>query len=532
MSFAQALICGLLYFWSKSFVPNQTAGCLMQPLPAGFIVGLLFGDVQTGALVGAAIQPMYLANFSVGGTVVADIGMAGIIPTAMVLAFDMPIEAAIAISVPFGLLGSQISTLQQIIIAYLIPSVDKAAEKLDRRGIVFHGMWVPLFVKFITTCPVVFALLYFGGAGVVDVIRSLPDWAMAGLRVISGVLPALGYAMIMTIIGRKELLPYFAAGFLFAAYTGLDAIAIVCAGMFVAYIHIRTFAAGEEIEMEDEEEAPALPAKNVVTKKDFRRYALGCWALASMSHNPYKLHAMGLGVPMSRLTQKLYADDPQELKAAYLRHNMPYITNFDVGSLIHGAIVSMEEQRAADRESMPAEAIISLKNALAGPLAAIGDTIDGGTVRPIMLSIGTMMVAEGGFIPAAIIFPLLYSIFAFTELMLSMHYGYKLGQKAALLFLGSRKMKIALEFLSVMGMFTLAGIASSMMSIKLGIVINAGGESAFAIQSIFDKIMPKLLSFAALFGIYTYLNKGGKMMRVLYVILLAGFVLGAVGILV
>ena len=49
---------------------NYTLG---RPLVAGLIVGLIMGDVQTGIYLGAAIQVVYIALVTPGGTVSADV---------------------------------------------------------------------------------------------------------------------------------------------------------------------------------------------------------------------------------------------------------------------------------------------------------------------------------------------------------------------------------------------------------------------------------------------------------------------------
>ena len=53
-----------------SVIGNYTLG---RPLVAGLIVGLIVGDVQTGIIVGAAIQVIYIALVTPGGTVSADV---------------------------------------------------------------------------------------------------------------------------------------------------------------------------------------------------------------------------------------------------------------------------------------------------------------------------------------------------------------------------------------------------------------------------------------------------------------------------
>lgn len=49
---------------------NYTLG---RPLVAGLVVGIIMGDIQSGILVGAAIQVVYIALVTPGGTVSADV---------------------------------------------------------------------------------------------------------------------------------------------------------------------------------------------------------------------------------------------------------------------------------------------------------------------------------------------------------------------------------------------------------------------------------------------------------------------------
>ena len=51
-------------------VGNYTLG---RPLVAGLIVGIILGDVALGIIVGAAIQVVYIALVTPGGTVSADV---------------------------------------------------------------------------------------------------------------------------------------------------------------------------------------------------------------------------------------------------------------------------------------------------------------------------------------------------------------------------------------------------------------------------------------------------------------------------
>ena len=50
-------------------------------------------------------------------------------------------------------------------------------------------------------------------------------------------LPALGFAMTINVIGRPQFLPFFLGGFFFAQYSGIGGIPLALAGLFVAFLY-------------------------------------------------------------------------------------------------------------------------------------------------------------------------------------------------------------------------------------------------------------------------------------------------------
>lgn len=74
---------------------NYTLG---RPLVAGLIVGLIMGDVQTGIYLGAAIQVVYIALVTPGGTVSADVRAISYIgiPLSMVAVHSMGLNPGVA----------------------------------------------------------------------------------------------------------------------------------------------------------------------------------------------------------------------------------------------------------------------------------------------------------------------------------------------------------------------------------------------------------------------------------------------------
>lgn len=101
-----AIVAGLLYFIGTSRIGyGLSQAATDSPILYGLIFGLLFGDVTTGLIIGGTIQMMYLGLIATGGNIPADEALAGVVAIPIALQTGLSTELAIAIAVPFGVLG-------------------------------------------------------------------------------------------------------------------------------------------------------------------------------------------------------------------------------------------------------------------------------------------------------------------------------------------------------------------------------------------------------------------------------------------
>ena len=77
MNIWQAIIIGGVYWLSNIEMMYSFYWSIMDPLFLSGIVGLVLGDMSQGMIVGAYIQPMYLAFLGAGGTAAVDKAAAG-----------------------------------------------------------------------------------------------------------------------------------------------------------------------------------------------------------------------------------------------------------------------------------------------------------------------------------------------------------------------------------------------------------------------------------------------------------------------
>lgn len=241
-----AIVMGL-YFWFANLRFGYTfSGMLKQPVCVALVVGLITGQMAEAMTIGAGIQLMFLGVTSTpGGNVPNDPALAATIAIPIAVTIHMNATAAVALAVPFGILGVFLDQLRRTINAVWVHMADKDAEKLNYRGIYLAAFVYPAIMGLIIRFPVVFAANFFGRGAVQALITAIPQWLMHGFEVMGTLLPALGFALTISVIGKKKLLPYFFIGFIAVAYFKAEIMAVAVIGICIAYL-VRKNANREE----------------------------------------------------------------------------------------------------------------------------------------------------------------------------------------------------------------------------------------------------------------------------------------------
>ena len=229
------------------------------------------------------------------------------------------------------------------------------------------------------------------------------------------------------------------------------------------------------------------------------------WLWTFFSHANYnyeRLQGTAFAQAMTPIIRKLYKD-PDEIKAALKRHLIFFNTEPNVGGVIHGATIAMEEQRA-NGAPIDDDAINSFKTGLMGPLAGIGDSISQGTITPILLSIG-IGIAAGDQTIAGDGNPLGAIIYLVLEvgIMLALAYfmwmqGYDRGRVGITDMLRGGTLDRYLTGAGVLGNLVMGALAYQFVHFYLTwtIGIDAGGGNVTSFdfnKNFFAAIMPGLL---------------------------------------
>ncbi|MCT6807665.1 MAG: PTS sugar transporter subunit IIC, partial [Bombilactobacillus sp.] len=186
-----------------------------------------------------AVQAVFIANLSTGGATNSEITYAayGGIGLAMATTKNPAIAVTLAIFIgqTFGLI---FYNGRMALYSFWNTRAEKAAHNNDDRQIVLNHLVYPQITTFLLRAVPVFLAIFYGKGLVNWLINSIPAIVTHIIQVLGGVLPALGIAMLMSIvIKNKAHFIFFFAGFVLLAFAKLSMIAIVFIAALVAYLY-------------------------------------------------------------------------------------------------------------------------------------------------------------------------------------------------------------------------------------------------------------------------------------------------------
>ena len=230
-------------------------------------------------------------------------------------------------------------------------------------------------------------------------------------------------------------------------------------------------------------------------RRDVRR-AFWLWTFFSHANYNYeRLQGTAFAHAMTPIIRKLYKD-PEEIKAALKRHLVFFNTEPNVGGVIHGAVIAMEEQRANGAD-IDDDAINSVKSGLMGPLAGVGDTIDQGTITPILLSLGIGIAAgsaaPGDGNPIGALIYLVAEVAVMTALAYFFWFqGYDRGREGVTSLLRSGALDRLVTGAGALGNLVLGALAFQFVHVFVTVSLIVG-DGHFELAKLLAQIMPGIL---------------------------------------
>lgn len=273
------------------------------------------------------------------------------------------------------------------------------------------------------------------------------------------------------------------------------------------------------------------PLEKRLTRRDIVMSYLLWQTFSHSNYNYERLQANGFAHTMIPAIRRLYGDDKEATRQALKRHLVFFNTSTDIGAVIHGVALAMEEQKANNRP-ITDDAINSMKTGLMGPLAGVGDTITQGIMMPLLLALGISITGLGtaptnetdlstmtGNPLGPIVFVVLISIYSLALTWFMLSQGHKQGRSLVTQLFKSGLMDRVIMGAGVLGNLVLGGLSATYIMLNVGASISVGGQHIRIQEDVLDKIMPGILPLALVLLTWWLLRRGWHPIKLLIIYL-------------
>jgi mannose/fructose/N-acetylgalactosamine-specific phosphotransferase system component IIC len=237
------LIALLLTLWAIFCIYDNLGPYLIyasRPLIAGTVAGLLVGNVTLGMAIGATLEFAALGSYTYGGASTPDWPTGAIIAVALASHAGVADSSAIPLGVTFGLAAALVLTpldpIGRSLTTLFIHRADKALiEGRTRELTVLH--WTAFIPWAAVRAIPTFVLTYFLNASLVHSLEtSIPKWLVNGLTLSGGMLPAVGFAMLLGFLPVKKYWYMLMLGFVLFAYAKIPVLGVAMFAVAIAII--------------------------------------------------------------------------------------------------------------------------------------------------------------------------------------------------------------------------------------------------------------------------------------------------------
>ena len=223
-----ALIVAIVYFiFSVTDTYFISWGVFSRPIAIAPFVGLALGDFETGIIMGAALESVFMGVSAIGGAMPSDPMLASVISTAYVITSkgSIDMETALALAMP---IGTVLMTLPRVF-SPLMSLLPAYWEKLIATGNHKAFLWQSSLASGISpliNSVIVFIAVTFGVDGLNLFLTSIPAWLLNGITASGSMMMAVGFALLTSMIWDWSICYFFIFGFVLVKYLGLGTLPI------------------------------------------------------------------------------------------------------------------------------------------------------------------------------------------------------------------------------------------------------------------------------------------------------------------
>ncbi|MGL4373883.1 MAG: PTS galactosamine transporter subunit IIC, partial [Turicibacter sp.] len=207
-----AIIAGL-DLWLETFF-------IFRPIIVAPIVGLILGDLNLGIVCGGFTELVFASLTPAGGVQPPNPPIAAIMTVVLAKTTGADPTSAVALSLPFSILMQYILLGFYSIFTIFMNKFNKYADNADIKSFTRLTLGIMGIVS-LTYGVVAFLCVYAAQAQIASLVAAMPEWLIHGFGVAGGILPAIGFGILLKNLFQLKYLPYLIVGFLVVSFIDL-----------------------------------------------------------------------------------------------------------------------------------------------------------------------------------------------------------------------------------------------------------------------------------------------------------------------
>lgn len=202
---------------------------IFRPIIVCTLTGIILGDLQLGLLAGGLTELAFAGLTPAGGTQPPNPVLAGVMTTVIAYTTGKDAATAIGLALPFSFLMQYVILFYYSTFSFFMNKADKFADDADINGLIKLNILTTLIVA-LTYGAIVFLSAYVAQDAMQSLVNSMPSWLTHGFEIAGGILPAVGFGMLLKVMLKKQYIPFLIVGFVvasFVQYSNLLPVAVI-----------------------------------------------------------------------------------------------------------------------------------------------------------------------------------------------------------------------------------------------------------------------------------------------------------------
>ena len=207
-----------------------------KPLLAGVVVGLLLGDPMQGLIIAGTLELVWLGTNNVGAYQPPDVISGSVVGVAIGILSGGGEATGVGVAIPVALLVQQLSMIVMTTNVSLVHAADKIVQS-GEFGKIDKLQYLGGLAFFLSRAIPVFIAVWLGAPAVEAVLAFIPKYMLTGLTVASKIIPAVGIAMLLSMMLKKNMWVFLILGFALATFLKVPTIGIAIFALVAAVLY-------------------------------------------------------------------------------------------------------------------------------------------------------------------------------------------------------------------------------------------------------------------------------------------------------